>query len=109
MTAQLTESHLRLVKEVYPLSGLPYLSEYEKLAYLLGREHSYRERVSCIQALAARFERVAVYGNPVGDTHAELLRIRRTLPSDATPVSTQQDQPESGAQFRRVGAPHAGV
>lgn len=69
LTAQLTESHIRLVKEVYPLSGLPYLSEYEKLAYLLGREHSYRERVSCIQALAARFERVAVYGNPEWATH----------------------------------------
>ncbi|MFM5572357.1 glycosyltransferase [Aeromonas veronii] len=71
LTAQLTESHIRLVKEVYPLSGLLYLSEYEKLAYLLGREHSYRERVSCIQALAARFERVAVYGNSEWVTHTD--------------------------------------
>lgn len=63
LTEQLTKAHLKIVKEVYPLSGLAYLSEQEKLVYLLGREHSYRERVAAIRALEARFERVAVYGN----------------------------------------------
>jgi spore maturation protein CgeB len=46
----------------YPLAGDRYLSVAEKLAYLLGREHSWQERIDVIQQLEERFC-VAVYGN----------------------------------------------
>lgn len=46
----------------YPLAGDHYLSVAKKLAYLLGREHSWRERIGLIQQLEERFS-VAVYGN----------------------------------------------
>lgn len=46
----------------YPLAGDRYLSVAEKLAYLLGREHSWQERIDVIQRLEKRFS-VGVYGN----------------------------------------------
>jgi len=46
----------------YPLSGDYYLSTAEKLAYLLGREHSWQERINLVNQLETRFS-VHVYGN----------------------------------------------
>lgn len=46
----------------YPLSGDYYLSTAEKLAYLLGREHSWQERINLINQLEEHFS-VRVYGN----------------------------------------------
>ncbi|MGC1330049.1 CgeB family protein [Pseudomonas sp.] len=46
----------------YPLAGEHYLSKAEKLAYLLGREHSWRERIELVRQLEARFA-LRVYGN----------------------------------------------
>ncbi|WP_455925004.1 CgeB family protein [Pseudomonas putida] len=46
----------------YPLTGEQYLSRAEKLAYLLGREHSWLERIQIVRELEARFA-LRVYGN----------------------------------------------
>lgn len=46
----------------YPLAGETYLGTSEKLAYLLGREHSWRERIEVVRRLEARFA-LRVYGN----------------------------------------------
>lgn len=46
----------------YPLSGDRYLSTAEKLAYLLGREHSWQERINLVSQLEKQFS-VRVFGN----------------------------------------------
>ncbi|MGE8152043.1 CgeB family protein [Pseudomonas vancouverensis] len=46
----------------YPLVGDQYLSLAEKLAYLLGREHSWQERINLIRQLERRFS-ISVHGN----------------------------------------------
>lgn len=46
----------------YLLSGDHYLSTAEKLAYLLGREHSWLERIKLITRLEEQFS-IRVYGN----------------------------------------------
>ncbi len=46
----------------YPLAGEHLLSPAEKLAYLLGREHSWLERIDVMRRLEARFA-LRVYGN----------------------------------------------
>jgi len=64
LSAQLADEFINTLKleSNYPLAGDRYLSVAEKLAYLLGREHSWQERIEVIQRLEKRF-RVAVYGN----------------------------------------------
>jgi spore maturation protein CgeB len=64
LSAQLGEELIGTIKQEssYPLVGDHYLSVAQKLAYLLGREHSWQERIDVIQQLEERF-RVAVYGN----------------------------------------------
>ncbi len=64
LSAQLGDELLSAIKQEsgYPLAGDHYLSVAEKLAYLLGREHSWRERIDIIQELEKRFS-VVVYGN----------------------------------------------
>ncbi|KAB0497903.1 CgeB family protein [Pseudomonas vancouverensis] len=46
----------------YPLVGDHYLSLAEKLAYLLGREHSWQERINLIRQLEGRLS-ISVHGN----------------------------------------------
>lgn len=46
----------------YPLVGDHYLATAEKMAYLLGREHSWQERIELIRQLEGRFS-VRVHGN----------------------------------------------
>jgi len=46
----------------YQLVGDHYLTVAEKLAYLLGREHSWQERINFVNALERRLQ-VGVYGN----------------------------------------------
>ena len=46
----------------YQLAGDHYLSVAEKTAYLLGREHSWQERIGLIQRLEADFS-IRLYGN----------------------------------------------
>ncbi len=46
----------------YPLVGDQYLTTAEKVAYLLGREHSWQQRINLIRQLEQRFA-VRVHGN----------------------------------------------
>ncbi|MFJ4609168.1 CgeB family protein [Pseudomonas atacamensis] len=64
LSAQLGGELISAIKQEsgYLLAGDRYLSVAEKLAYLLGREHSWQERIDVVQRLEQRF-RVAVYGN----------------------------------------------
>ncbi|MED7669631.1 glycosyltransferase [Pseudomonas moraviensis subsp. stanleyae] len=64
LSAQLGAELVSAIKQEsgYPLAGDHYLLVTEKLAYLLGREHSWQERIDVIQRLEERFS-VAVYGN----------------------------------------------
>lgn len=64
LSAQLSNELIGAIEQEsrYPLAGDHYLSVAQKLAYLLGREHSWQERIDVIQQLEKRFA-VAVYGN----------------------------------------------
>ena len=55
----------------YYLGGLDYLSDVTTLAILLGREQSFQERVSYINAISKQFDKydVRVYGNDIWNDH----------------------------------------
>lgn len=59
----LTDSHIDIIRKTYSFNKMPFLTEVEKLAYLLGREQSYRERIRYVHTLSDAFTQMAVYGN----------------------------------------------
>lgn len=64
LAQQIDDELITAIKEEsgYPLSGDAYLSTAEKLAYLLGREHSWQQRINVVSRLEQRFS-VRVFGN----------------------------------------------
>lgn len=64
MADQLDENLIATIQREsgYPLAGDHYLPVAHKLAYLLGREHSWQERIEVIQSLEKHFS-IGVYGN----------------------------------------------
>jgi len=64
LAEQINEDLIAIVKEEsgYQISGDYYLGAAEKFAYLLGREHSWQERINLVRHLEEHFS-VRVYGN----------------------------------------------
>lgn len=70
LAEQIDDDLINAIKQEsgYKLSGDYYLSTAEKLAYLLGREHSWQERISLISRIEERFS-ACVYGNAEWQDH----------------------------------------